>query len=138
LDGSPFLLHKRYPSRGGALCAISPDGKWIACRYADDLAPTSKIAVIPAAGGSPLYVFVLPSGASRLHWSPDQKGVQYLLSRKGATNVWEQQLTGGAPRQLTNFTSGLIFDFAWTRDGKILLLAKGENISDVVLINNFR
>jgi hypothetical protein len=50
----------------------------------------------------------------------------------------EQLLTGGAPRQVTNFTSGLIFDFAWTRDGKDLLVARGELTSDVVLISNFR
>ena len=75
---------------------------------------------------------------ARLSWSPDQKGVQYLLTRNGATNVWEQQLTAGAPRRVTNFASGRIFDFAWTRDGQELLLAKGENSSDVVLISNFR
>jgi eukaryotic-like serine/threonine-protein kinase len=127
------------PSRSGTYAAISPDGKWIACGYQEG-SPVGvlKLALIPASGGSPLYVFDRPSGAKKLHWSPDQKGVQFLLSRKGATNVWEQQLTGGAPRQLTNFTSGLIFDFAWTRDGRNLLLAKGENSSDVVLINNFR
>jgi hypothetical protein len=30
-----------------------------------------------------------------------------------------------------------MFDFAWSRDGKQLLLAKGEVASDVVLISNF-
>jgi hypothetical protein len=64
--------------------------------------------------------------------------VEYLRTQKGASNVWEQLLAGGAPRQVTNFTSGLIFDFAWTRDGKDLLVARGERTSDVVLISNFR
>jgi hypothetical protein len=49
-----------------------------------------------------------------------------------------QPLTGGALRQITNFTSGLIFDFSWSRDGRQLFLAKGENTSDVILISNFR
>jgi hypothetical protein len=39
---------------------------------------------------------------------------------------------------VTDFTSGQIFDFGWSRDGKQLLLAKGENTSDVLLISNFR
>jgi hypothetical protein len=64
--------------------------------------------------------------------------LQYLLTKNGATNVWEQPLVGGAPKQITNFTTGQIFDFSWTRDGKQLLLAKGEMTSDVVLISNFR
>jgi hypothetical protein len=39
---------------------------------------------------------------------------------------------------MTNFTSGLIFDFCWTLDGKQLLLARGNETSDVILISNFR
>ena len=118
---------------------ISPDGKLIAYNFQEGSpVPQPKFAVIPAEGGSPLHVFLLPSGSSGLRWSPNGKGVQYLLTRKGATNIWEQPLAGGEPRQLTNFTSGLIFDFSWSRDGKQLLLAKGNQTSDVVLISNFR
>jgi hypothetical protein len=73
-----------------------------------------------------------------LHWSADRKSIQYLLTRHGTRNVWEQPLSGGQPRPVTDFTSGQIFDFAWSRDGKPLLLAKGENTSDVLLISNFR
>jgi eukaryotic-like serine/threonine-protein kinase len=119
--------------------AISPDGQWIAYGYQEGIpVPLQKIAVIPAAGGSPLHVFLRPTGAFGLRWSPNQKGLQFRLMRNGAENVWEQPLTGGPPRQITNFTSGNIFDFSWTRDGKHLLLAKGEWKSDVVLISNFR
>jgi serine/threonine protein kinase len=134
--GTPTQLAS---TRFGAFGVISPDGKSIAYGYQEgDPVPLPKLAVIPAAGGSPLHVFVRPGGANGLRWSPDQKGVQYLLTRKGATNVWEQPLAGGAPHQITNFTSGRIFGFAWTRDGKQLLLAKGEDTSDVILISNFR
>jgi Tol biopolymer transport system component len=117
---------------------ISPDGQWIAYVYHEDspMAP-DRTAVIPASGGSPLHVFDWPFGALGLRWSPKQKGVQYLLTKNGATNVWEQPLAGGVLRQITNFTSGRIFGFSWTRDGKQLLLAKGESTSDVVLISNF-
>jgi eukaryotic-like serine/threonine-protein kinase len=118
---------------------ISPDGQWIACGYQDQgPVPTPKLAVIPAAGGAPVNVFIQPIGTNKLHWSPDQKSVQYLLTRRGATNVWEQPLAGGPPRPVTDFTSGHIFDFAWSRDGKQLLLAKGEVTSDVLLVSNFR
>jgi Tol biopolymer transport system component len=64
--------------------------------------------------------------------------VQYLLTRNGATNVWEQALSGGEPRQVTRFTSGLMFDFAWSPDGKKLFLAKGNQSADVILVSNFR
>jgi serine/threonine protein kinase len=127
-------------SHGAADGMISPDGELIAYGYLEGSpVAVSKIAVALAAGGAPLHVFVEPTGGvDKLRWSPNGKGVQYLLTRNGASNVWEQPLTGGPLHQVTNFISGRIFDFAWSRDGKQLFLAKGENTSDVILISNFR
>ena len=126
-------------SHNGAYAMISPNGEMIAYQYLES-APigVARIAVAPAAGGTPLHDFVQPLGANGLRWSPDSKGVQYLLTRNGATNVWERPLASGEPRPVTNFTSGLLFDFAWSRDGSRLFLAKGENTSDIILISNFR
>jgi len=119
--------------------SFSPDSKWITYRFSEGSnVMIHKIGVLQVEGTSSPQVFELPVGAEGLRWSPDQKGVEYLQTQKGASNVWEQALAGGAPRQVTNFTSGLIFDFAWTRDGKNLLVARGERTSDVVLISNFR
>jgi serine/threonine protein kinase len=120
-DGNSFLI---------------PHGKSIACGYQEHAqVPATKIAVVPAAGGAPVNTFVRPIGASKLRWSLDQKSIQYLLTRHGASNVWEQPLAGGPPRPVTDSTSGHIFDFAWSRDGKQLLLAKGEETSDVLLVS---
>ena len=71
-----------------------------------------------------------------LSWSPDGTGIQYLMNRNGATNLWEQPLSGGKPKQVTKFTSGLIFDFSWSFDRKHLLLTRGEISSDAVLLSN--
>jgi eukaryotic-like serine/threonine-protein kinase len=118
---------------------ISPDGNWIAYLY-EEVRPAAKeqIAIIPAAGGTPVHLFPLPEDTNSFHWSPDGKGVQFVITHNGAANIWEQPVTGGPRRQITNFTSGHIFDFDWSRDGKQLLLAKGETNSDVILISNFR
>jgi Tol biopolymer transport system component/predicted Ser/Thr protein kinase len=135
--GTPEELSSLPPSAG--IVAISPDGKWIAYGFQEgDPVPVPKVGVVAAAGGPPIYTFLLPRGVNGLRWSPDGKGLQCLVTRNGATNVWEQPLAGGAPRQVTNFTAGRIFDFSWSRDGKQLFLARGENTSDVILISNFR
>ncbi|MFZ2011543.1 MAG: hypothetical protein WAU76_16160, partial [Candidatus Sulfotelmatobacter sp.] len=124
---------------GGGNPRISPDARFIAYTVQEgDPVPLSKFVVSPAEGGSRLHEFLLPSGAGPPHWSPDGKGLQYLLTRKGATNVWEQPLAGGNARQVTDFPSGRIFGFSWSRDGKELFVAKGSETSDVVLISNFQ
>ena len=124
---------------GGGGERISPDGKFIAFNVQQGSpVPESKFVVIPAEGGPRVHEFAQPSGASPPHWSPDGKGLQYAMTRKGATNVWEQPLAGGAPHQVTDFASGLLFSFAWSRDGKTLYVAKGNETRDVVLISSFR
>jgi Tol biopolymer transport system component len=126
--GSAQKVAKTVGGRG----AVSPD-------YPEgEPVPQWKIAIIPADGGAIKLTFDAPWDANELRWSPDGRGVQYLTTKSGATNVWEQRLTDGKPRPVTNFDSGQIFDFSWTHDGQDLLLAKGEWTSDVVLISNLQ
>jgi serine/threonine protein kinase/Tol biopolymer transport system component len=124
---------------GGGNARISPDGKFVAYSLQEGSPiPRSEYAVIPTSGGSALRTFLRPPGSGPAHWAPDGKGLDFLLTRKGATNVWEQPLAGGEPHPVTDFTSGRIFGFSWSSDGKQLFLAKGIRTSDVVLISNFR
>ena len=123
---------------GPPILRISPDGNWIAYVYRKVDSEQPQIAVSPATGGAPVHRFPLPEGTNALRWSPDGKGVQFVLALNGAANIWEQPVAGGPRKQITNFPTGLIFDFAWSRDGKDLLLAKGETNTDVILLSNFR
>jgi Tol biopolymer transport system component len=121
------------------LLRVSPDGKWIAFVYQEGSpVPVTKLAVAVASGGPLQFTSPLPIGAADLRWAPSGKALDYLLTRSGATNIWEQPLTNEAPRQVTNFPSGRIFGFAWSRDGKQLLVAKGTQASDVILISSFQ
>jgi Tol biopolymer transport system component len=71
-------------------------------------------------------------------FSPEGKALAFMLTRKGATNVWEQPLSGGDPVPVTKFTSGEMFAFAWSKDGKQLAMSRGQRKSDVVMMSNFR
>jgi Tol biopolymer transport system component len=94
--------------------------------------------VIPVDGSQPANIFRVPGGIEDPRWSPDGKGLQYLLTRDGATNIWEQSLVGGEPKQLTKFSSGRIFDFNWSSDRGRLLLTRGNINTNVVLLRNSR
>jgi Tol biopolymer transport system component len=68
-------------------------------------------------------------------WAPDETGLDYVVTRNGVSNIWRQPLTGGPPVQITRFSAGKIFSFAWSPDGRWLSLGSGANRSDVVLMS---
>ena len=122
------------------LPSISPDGKYIASFYWDDKAnPPEGVMIFPFAGGQPTKRFsILPDAVNgfALHWSPD--GLDLLYLDDDLSNIWSQPIDGGQPTQLTNFQGDLIFNFAWSHDGKWLALARGTVADDVVLIEDLK
>jgi hypothetical protein len=51
---------------------------------------------------------------------------------------WLQPITGGPPRQLSNWTAEQVLSFAWSRDGKRVAVARGSRKDDIVLIRDSR
>lgn len=121
--------------------AVSRDGKFIACSYADE-SPDSpfRIAIIPFDGGPPARILDLPLivKSRTIRWTRDGSALIYSDNRDKADNLWSQPLDGGPPKQLTDFKSDRIFRFDVTPDGGNFALAKGNETSDAVMISNFR
>ena len=133
--GEPIQVTKQYALDP----AVSPDGKLIAFTTRDDQS-RFQAAIVPLEGGEPTRLFILPlvgQGPIEPLWTADGRGLTYVEDRDGVSNLWCQPVKGGAPRQLTNFTSEQIANFAWSSDGR-LAVARGVFRSDVVLIRNFR
>ena len=119
---------------------FSPDGKLIAFNYTEGETLQSyrlKIAVIPAHGGTPLYTFETdPRLRSRIHFTPDGKGLAWPIFDGSAGNIWIQPLAGDAPKQFTQFSLEGIADFSFSPDGRTLALLRGHITKDVVLIKD--
>ncbi|MEK6325269.1 MAG: protein kinase [Acidobacteriota bacterium] len=133
--GNAMQLIDKYTSNP----QVSPDGKWIVCSYRKDDNSTWRYAIIPYEGGEPVKVFDLLGKKGDFRWSPDRRSLNYLRdTRGGVTNIWSFPLDGSPPKQLTDFKTDQIYNFAWSPDGKQLVLARGTTTSDVVLIRDFR
>jgi eukaryotic-like serine/threonine-protein kinase len=117
----------------------SPDGKFVfvLAEGVEAGGFRAKLIIKPASGGATLQSFEVPFGMQSPQFTPDGKAIAFILTRNGAGNIWKQPVTGGSPFQVTNFTGGEMFSFAWSRDGKQLAIERGQRKSDVVMISNF-
>ena len=66
--------------------------------------------------------------------TPDGKSVAYIVRDQGVDNIFVQSLDGSPGHQITNFTSQHIAEFQWSPDGKTLAVARAQETSDVVLL----
>ncbi len=128
--------------KSSTAAAVSPDGKLVALRYFDEEAKVNRIAVLPLSGGAAIKT--LPVSVTfrdvGLGWTADSKSIVYAEARgnadNSADNIWSVAIDGGEPKQLTNFTSGLIFAFQMSPDHKQIALSRGTQIDDVILLRD--
>jgi eukaryotic-like serine/threonine-protein kinase len=119
---------------------LSRDNKLVLYRVGHPDAPQlrDQMVSVPVAGGPPVFSFDVPLGTAQNfpRWSPEDHGVDMVLVRGGAANIWRQPVPSGAMKQITNFPGGLIRGFNWSPDGKTLFLARGSQSSDIILLKS--
>jgi len=114
---------------------FSPDGRFLSCITDDD----AEVWIIPADDGRRIRTFKLPPyslvnfGA---RWNPTGDSIVYIRTDKAFSNLWIQPVEGKDPRQLTDFTSGVIYNYAFSPDGTRLFVARGYPVQDAILIKN--
>jgi serine/threonine protein kinase len=149
IGGEPTLW--RVPIEGGeavqvtqqptSIPSVSPDGKEIACIHfpgKDPRISNALLAVTRIDGNGGFTTFPRSyRDETSIAWSPDGKGIDFVMSVNGAGNIWRQALTGGPPVQITHFDHDDLIHFAWSRDGR-LVCTRGSTTHTAVLIQNFR
>jgi len=120
--------------------SVSPDGKLIACTYAEAGNWEGKLALFPFEGGRPVKIFSrLPASVWYVAWTPDGRGLVYPENPDDdASTLWVQPLDGGPPRRLARFENDQIFGFDWSRDGAQLACVRGLLATNIVLIKDFK
>jgi Tol biopolymer transport system component len=128
-------------SRLRAALGISPNGRLIAYNIPlDNQTDVNRVGIASVYGGDPIRILDLPPRArlQRMRWTPDGRALTFIDNRGTGPNIWSQPLDGGRAQQLTDFKTGNIFNFDWSRDGKHLAIVRMSGSSDVVLMKNFR
>ncbi len=144
-DGYKFRLVS-VPSSGGEAvpfgsveCSrpmFSPDGKKLSCISASD-----EVLILSPDAAEIERIKFPPNAAMNygVDWLPNNSGLAAVIEESsGNSNIWAFPLNKGKPARLTNFSSGMIYRYAFSVDGSRLYLARGYPTQDAVLITNFK
>ncbi len=114
---------------------VSPDGKMIAYHAFRGTSP--KVEIIPFSGGAAIKTLDIP-GIAPIRWTSDGKGILFIDTKAGVSNIWIQPIAGGPTKQVTRFSSEQINHFDISHDGSRLVLDRFQSNADVVLIRDVR
>jgi serine/threonine protein kinase/Tol biopolymer transport system component len=137
LAGGERIAVVKSPRGGGR---FSPNGKYIAYGYLRQVGErfVQAGAAIAADGGAMIFSQDSPEGLGDFRWSPASDAFTYVVTRDGVSNIWRQPLGNAPAEQITHFTSGRIFSFDWSPDGRQIAFSRGEAIGDAVLLSDLR
>lgn len=120
---------------------ISPDGKYIAyisVHYDKATSTYKELVKVVRFNGGDVGDTILEEEfdfAPTMQWSPDSKSLCFI-EREGAENIWSYSIADKKEKSVTEFESGQISRFIWSLDGKKLLIVRGKQNSDIVLIRD--
>jgi eukaryotic-like serine/threonine-protein kinase len=131
--GSPETVVKF--SVGGF--SLSPDGKEIASFEVRELDHKLMLRIDDLVTQKVTYNDIDQRAlGGDISFTPDGKGVLYVVREKGVDNLWLQPLDGKVHRQLTHFNKDRIFRFVYSPDGSQLAIERGTVESDAVLLHD--
>ncbi len=110
---------ERYPS-------WSPDGTTIA--FSSDSVP-SGIWTIPASGGLPTHIALVPDGGGYPSWSPD--GFQVAFTQ--GSEIWKGPSAGGTAVQLTFMRPAMTsWDPSWSPNGSTIAFSSSDDFAPYI------
>jgi serine/threonine protein kinase/Tol biopolymer transport system component len=139
--GAPVRVSDRISVGGGPL--ISLDGRHALFPSFDKNGTIVGVMVSAVTGAQEGAEIKLPNtlsdSAHGVRWTPDGgRSLAAVDIRSGTPNLWSGIFGDGPAKQLTHFTSGVVWDFGWSPDGKSLALARGTDQSDAVLFTSVK
>jgi Tol biopolymer transport system component len=119
--GAPVRISDRISIGGGPI--ISLDGRHALFASFDKngtIVGVMVSAVTGAQEGAEIKLAdTLYDSAHGVRWTPDGgRSLAAVDIRSGTPNLWSGIFGDGPAKQLTHFTSGVVWDFGWSSDGK--------------------
>jgi Tol biopolymer transport system component len=127
----------------GPFLELSPDNKFLTfLRIMDrpdnsDYKYNAIMTIISIENTNDIKTFPVSFVPPIRRFSPDSKAIDWIYADTDATQIVRQGFDEREPKPIYTTPEGKIFNFAWSKDGKKLAIARGEQYKDAVLLTEF-
>lgn len=121
--------------------SLSTDGKYLAFQNLTGKSPNGieefQVGVIETENPQKIKFFNLPATGQFIKWNAEEKSFDYFIDSLGGAEIWRRKLDEDKPSLIFNIPQDDVFNFAWSKDGQRLAIARGQLLRDAVLLTDF-
>lgn len=127
----------------GAFLTLSADGKYIACNNwrnqsnIDLETHNAEIVVFSTENKDDIEFYPVKFNPPALRFSPDNTAIEFVTDFEQGTQIMRLVLGESEPKPILQMPKDSIFNFAWSKDGKKIVLSRGEQYRDAILLSEF-
>jgi eukaryotic-like serine/threonine-protein kinase len=139
LMGGTITEQPAYSTSAG-LFAVSPDNSKLAYAFYDETDRRYKVRVRPVEKEEPFTVLNI-SPINFLLWSADGKSLLYReieANQESSSTIWQQPLSGGAPKPFLTNKPDAVFNLSLSNDGKRAAILRGKLETDAVMLTKIQ
>ena len=125
--------------------SISPDGKFLAFHEArekvteDEGKQIFRIAVIQIERPSEPKFYSIAASRLVVRWTRDGSALEYIVNDAEGARILQQPLDDKQPTStVVDIPKAFLHNFLWSPDGRQLVLSRGLQANDAILLTNFQ
>jgi Tol biopolymer transport system component/DNA-binding winged helix-turn-helix (wHTH) protein len=141
----PEALTEAGKSSPDSFLSLSPDGKFLAFHDptekvgAEDAKRIYRIAVVSTDHSAAPRFLSIAATRLAVRWSPDGTALDFIENAAAGGKIWRQPLDEKQPPLIiVDLPKAFLHNFAWSSDGKRLVISRGQQSNDAILLTGFQ
>lgn len=144
-DGRAEALTEAGKLAPDSFLSLSPDGKFLAFHNSvekmneEDDKQIYQVGVIPTDKRAAPKFFQIAASRLVVRWTSDGTALDYIENNAAGGRIRRQALDGNkTPTIVVDLPKAFLHNFAWSADGANLVLSRGQQLNDAILLTNFQ
>lgn len=144
-DGQTEALTEAGRLAPDSFLSLSPDGKFLAFHNSVEKVNEEgekhiyQVGVISTDKRTAPKFYSITASRLAVRWSSDGTALDYIENSAEGAKIRQQSLDGNqSPTTIVDLPKAFLHNFAWSANGENLVLSRGQQLNDAILLTNFQ